>query len=165
MNAFPISIASGHRSGECVLKTPFEAESVKYSRGVRIKPFCPFTQKHGFSAKGDVTVIGLITHLLRVGSPPAILRRVVTVIINSVDTVLRGWSFTHVGIKVSKIIPPVADGNSFPTVRWILLIIPIITSASHVSPMVIFRCVSKSVSGIEMRCMVHNESITHGGLV
>jgi hypothetical protein len=80
------------------------------------KPARGLCSGHDLSVKQYKNVVPAIALLLFVCRPPAILWRVVSVYVNSVNGMIFGWLFAHVGKKVFKLCPPVANRYSTPAV-------------------------------------------------
>ncbi len=82
----------------------------------------------------------LISMLLSRCRPSAIFWRVVTIIINSINRIFRGWSLSHISKKVLKRInPALTDSYSASTVIFILINIFIVASLFYTNPDFIFR--------------------------
>ena len=83
--------------------------------------------------------VSSIVVLLPLRCPTAIRGGVISVVINSVDRVSRGWSFTHVIIKRLKTISPLLANGYVPfPVSEIIAVIMVMASLYHANPYLIF---------------------------
>lgn len=83
------------------------------------------------------------------GRPSAILRRIGSIVVNSVKTQFTGRSLSHIRKKVfERIIPAVADRDSSPTVIAKGAIIRIVAAITHTDPGCILRSIGRHVTAI-----------------
>lgn len=141
------------RKKECFLGGPTHSKSLD-----RQLPFygIMFRQHRGWSADAvdrvpcSVTrnrAFPFILRLLYSGRPPAIFRRISGIVINAFNCEA-GWLNAHISKEISKIAPPVANGNApaavvFPTGR-----IGVGATLNHIAPANVRGC----ASGLPVLC-------------
>ncbi len=108
-------------------------DSRKDSSLRQAEPLAPFCYGESFAAVSDATIRSLITGLFFSCRPSAILRGIVTIVVDALDAVL-GRRITHVGIEVFKRLPTLADLNATRTVVMVRGAARILTSVFHTSP-------------------------------
>lgn len=105
----------------------------------------PLRKRLSFSVVGNHARGASIQGLLPGRSPAAILRRVVAVIINSIQACTCGW-IAHVRAKVQKgTPPPLADFYTSTAVARITYVVCVVAPANHASPGVVDRAEAKTV--------------------
>ena len=83
------------------------------------------------------------------GRPITVFWRIITIVINTIKTTLKTWSFPHVFDKILKRINPfIANFNTSSTPSSIVRIFGIKASLLHRGPRFIFWCMSKPVRKI-----------------
>jgi hypothetical protein len=101
----------------------------------------PLGCTHGLAFVGEVSVPGGILSLIRQKNPADIARFVISVCINSVDRVVRGWFVSHVGQKSRKttsLIPLGAHAYAACAVVLVLWNLRVVAAASDINPSSIF---------------------------
>jgi len=84
-----------------------------------------------------------IFYLLRMSCPTTIFRRIIAIVIYSINRIFTFWSFSHVKIKIIKRpTPSFAYLNSSTSIIRIFFIVFIITSLTHIYPYFIFGCMA-----------------------
>lgn len=112
------------------------------------KLFRPSTKSLSFPLVGERSVVSAIVGLYPAISPSTIIRGVPLVDVNPVKSgrgvrCLVGLvTFSHIIIKVLKLVPPLADRNTSASVKFVVPFIRIIASLPHVYPGSINRVVS-----------------------
>ena len=95
----------------------------------------PFSQGHRTAAMGYWRETGLIMSLLLPRRPPAVLWRVLSVVVYAVNRVRARRAQTHVSVKRREVIPPtVAHGYSSSAIIRECGIATIVTTALHAAP-------------------------------
>jgi len=95
-------------------------QPIAYS-GVRYSCFSdPLFQCLGFSEVGNVSGSSPVASLCGITSPATVTRRIVPVIVDAFDAVLRGRLVTHIVNKVFVSAPPVANRNTAPAVTMVV---------------------------------------------
>jgi hypothetical protein len=113
--------------------------------------FCPLNARLGYSVIGNIHVISGVSSLLFTRGPSAIIGRIVTIIINSINRIFAGQSFPHIGIKVFKgVSPAITNSNTSSTITRIIRIIRIGTTIDKSSPYSIFGAFPHSMFCIEV---------------
>jgi hypothetical protein len=106
---------------------------------MQVKLFAPFDKSHSDSTNGDVRCVALIPVLCSPVCPSTILRFIVSVVINAINGVFRGWLKPHIIQKVSETIyPSVTDLDAASAIVNISVVGDIGTSYDHVIPRAIF---------------------------
>jgi hypothetical protein len=96
----------------------------------------------GWPGWGFPSIVGLCL----LGSPYAISRFVVSVIIDAFNSVRWRWAFSHVSNKCCERISPfVAYLNASTSVAGIFWVLRFVTSASHIAPRIVFGGMAHSV--------------------
>lgn len=120
---------------------------------INIRPACPVRQAERYAIVRDEVVVALISGLGRAVCPAAVLRRIRTVIVDSIDAVLDGWSLTHVGNECLEVIAPsIAHCDSTSTVGSKTMVRSVVTPSLYAGPYTIFdglRCVVYEASAFE----------------
>lgn len=93
----------------------------------------PFGNWPSFSVMRPVGIVASVPMLLNISSPAAILRAVISIIVDSFKT-QSVWAMTHVGKKVFKTQPSIADFYSAPSVVRPTRHIWVPASCQHSSP-------------------------------
>lgn len=106
---------------------------------------CPLNWRKTFAPALKKFVVFLVLSLGFCVRPATIFGAVMAVWINPINRMFFGWSFTHVGKKVFKRLPSVADRNSTASVIWKIKAAVIFTSATHHVPSVVFFCRSSAI--------------------
>lgn len=97
------------------------------------KQSSPFTQSEGSPFKGHKMIVSFIISLNHFCSPSTILRRIISVIINSVNFII-SWAVPHIKIKILKCLPPITHLNASTAIIIIAKRIRIIASFFDTSP-------------------------------
>lgn len=103
------------------------------SRPVRSLDLCPFGQRKSSTVIGNFDRVHTIIHLLKSGRPSAILRRVITVAIDSIDRLSRR-TLAHVGKEILKYVPALTHIDPTSSVARIFLVANIIAASPHRIP-------------------------------
>lgn len=74
----------------------------------------------GVSQPNRIRALPLILGLFLHGGPPAIVRFIVTVVINALNRMFIGGRFTHIGQEIQEVVPPITDLDATPSVVRIL---------------------------------------------
>ena len=78
--------------------------------------------------------------------PSAIIRRIISIVVNTINAVEMRWSLTHIFVKVFKrVYPSGANLDSSATIAGIVFTFGVITSRFHPFPCVINLCLGHSV--------------------
>ena len=114
--SFTTKPVPGRRS-DCAFGTPAKAVNPG-ANGINVNPIfiSPIKTALGNTVNRDVDVTPVVSHLHSTGSPFAILRRVVTIVVDAVNSVLVRRPFAHISKEVRKGKPTFAEGYSAPTV-------------------------------------------------
>jgi hypothetical protein len=88
--------------------------------------------------------ISAVEHLFFFGCPPTVLRAVALVVVDPVDG-HSGWALPHVGKKVFKGLPPVANSYSPPSVVTEAFDIGVFTPLPHPAPNIVCARVALTV--------------------
>lgn len=95
----------------------------------------PHVSGFGAAFEGDETSSGSVPLLFETGGPLAVARFVSSVVVDSLDAHLGGWSCPHVGEEVGKrAAPPIADGDSSTTVPFEVRMLGVRASANDAFP-------------------------------
>ena len=128
------------RSGNSLFFTPsiiLDSAVNKVAR--KLELLAPFSSGHSFPVMGYISTPTHVIGLLFRCCPPAIIRRVITIIVDTVNRVLGGWLQTHIGKEIFKrIFPPIADSDSSTSVSRVFRVSDVVASIFYASPRVIF---------------------------
>ncbi len=127
--------------------------------------FGPLTQRMGFTVDGDKVIRLLVVGLRCMSSPTAILRRVGTIV---VDTVQRAsaWTHSHVPEECPKAIEPfLANPDTSCTVVNETRTVWIETPSFHVTPRIIFFGVALPVHLVSLIRLVYPVRVAHDSLL
>lgn len=99
----------------------------------------PFRKWAGHSLIGNPSDIGSIPGLYSVGRPAAIVRFVITVVVDAIDRMFSGRSRPHVRKERRVVVPPaIADRDSSSAVVQIPLVVGVVTATTHPLPRRVF---------------------------
>lgn len=109
--------------------------------------FCPFGNRKGNFIDGKQPIGSSISSLLGNGSPSAVARLIVTVVIGkTINRMFRRWARSHVFIELRKIISPCLTHNdASPAVVMIAFGARIVATVTHCFPGLIFRSITESM--------------------
>jgi len=96
----------------------------------------PLCERLGYAHVGDMPISGGIVGLCCFYSPSAIIRRIVPVVISSVNRMFVGWSHPHISDEIGKPIvarPALANSDASTTVQMKIRGVLIITSVFYIS--------------------------------
>jgi hypothetical protein len=108
--------------------------------------FRPVSKAKSFFIKSEKVIPSKVSVLLVSRLPPAVIRRVITVVINSAKSVFWGGFFTHIFNKIFKLIPFFTKFYSSTAIVFVVRIFRIITSRFRSSSRVIFVGITSSMS-------------------
>lgn len=133
-----------------LLYGPASAYAAIESAIIKTKPFCPNRDRMCFAIPSEKVIVPLVTPLLLSGSPCAILGRVMPIVVQTLNMMLRRWARTHVMKKLGEIVAPFwADTNTPRTVIFIACLFWIVTASTHIEPNSVLRTVPHSVRAQE----------------
>ena len=134
---------------QCSLDRPSMSESTMKCVGFHAKSTRPLCYGKRSSMESYTPIAASIIMLLTYCSPSAIIRRITTIIINSVNAVFVRWPFAHVGDKGFNRVPSATNLNPTPTVVFIVFIIRIIAAAFHIFQRCVFRTLTQTVDSFK----------------
>lgn len=123
---------------------------IKRSSGYS-KLFCPILEDHGFPLICDSDIATVMSRLFSPCCPHTVVGTVITVIIQAINSMLRGWPRPHICEKVRKTIsakPSLADADTTPAIVLIRNVIRIATTLSHSAPRRELRSAGLSMSSM-----------------
>lgn len=116
-------------------------------------------QRQVFSSVSIPTVPSKIAHLLCVGSPSAIPRLVIPVIVNAINGMLGRRLWTHISIKVRKGgLPSFANGNPATAPKLKIFPVFVITPPKHSDPSSVLRRVGHAVNSEKVFGVVYGQA-------
>lgn len=133
---------------QCALNSPSILEAI-VKRGFRHAgtPY-PSGNRKRFAAECQWFGRRLVGALFKAGGPPAILRFVVSVVVDSVEAMRWCRSLSHVSKEVFKaVLPAVADGNSSTAVPSKACVLLVRAPLSHHLPDIELRSAGSTVAG------------------
>jgi hypothetical protein len=130
-------------------------------RGVfKLLPSAKFSQAYCFSVQFDQDCVFLFSCLFLKSSPSAILRRVITVIVDSINSVVEWW-VTHVTIEGFETSSPfMAHFYSPPSIVFELPIFLVVASSDYSAPNHVNSRASHSVELSAPSQSIHSENCT-----
>lgn len=134
---YSIDLTRGGSQSALYVPSVFE---YTHSKGVATYP-CdsrPFCECARDAIKGDYQRFLSIVGLFCRSGPAAILWTVIAIVINAIKRVGRSWSRSHVGKKLLKAMPPLADLDAAPTVPGIACVLGVRAARLHALPYMIF---------------------------
>lgn len=146
------------RFGESALNRPSVTQSITDGLSRYPKTTAPLRNRHRLTTIGEVVILSCVAVLLRDCRPTAILRRVRSVII---DTVYRApiGAIAHIGKEVGeRLSPSVADGNATRPVPLVGLVTGAVASRNHLRisvPQVMGRI---PVCGVVFSCRIWTQA-------
>ncbi len=120
----------------------------------------PLRKALGLSIERQNAVTTTIARLFMRGRPAAVVRFVVTIIVDAVNAVLARWSRPHILIKHLEGMPAVAHFNSSPTVTEILGTRSTVASPDHAMPDEVFRKRTQAIRSMSLRCFISLKTST-----
>ena len=124
-------------SSQCVFKFPAVSHSGPECIDINPIFFTPDNAWLSNTIQSVHAIITFISKLLTIGSPLAIIRRIIAVIINTFDSGFWKGNISHIFQKTSKILPSNRQFYSSPTIIFIGWMISIFTSLAHIMPTLI----------------------------
>jgi len=94
----------------------------------------PFFHSQRFALKGNAHIFARVVGLFCLCCPTAIIRRIALVIVLSVERMLACGRMPHIGKKVFKNLPTIADGNTTTSIIFIALATWVVTTGPHLCP-------------------------------
>jgi hypothetical protein len=142
--------------GQSSRKRPM-CETVSQRRFAEFQFFRPLTEGLRASLERDSASMHRVVHLCSLGSPDTVVRRVTSIIIDTLKRMAPSRFRSHVRKKYREVMPRLADSNSSSTVTMIIRMFRVPTSLQHASPAAIFcgRRGCRSVSMprvVQMQC-------------
>lgn len=108
----------------------------------------PFYQRQAPPIHSKNAVASSVPRLFLFARPPAILGRVALLIVDAVNRVLQGWTFTHILEERLKGISPFqAHRNAAGSVLVVVAVVLIITTLDHISPGSVLGSLAHPVCG------------------
>lgn len=150
-----------YRCSKCSLNIPSVAQSTSNYIIFNFKLPLPFRHCHSNTIDSHEPSPHHMSHLFSLSAPSTILRRIVSVGINTVKRMLGGRLFTHIFEKIRKTPPVVADFNSPSSVSVICPIFRIMASFHHRSPRIIFKAILASSTSMFVSRMLFALSMIH----
>lgn len=138
--------AASLQSGECLFDRPPPLKSMMKVFMVNPQFHSPRLNVLRSPVKRDHAGVSTVLGLLFFRRPLAITGAVVPIIINALNRVFLGWSFTHVIQKILKLLPACAHSNSAPTVALKTNTLRVLATLFHSDPDFIERSSAPSVS-------------------
>lgn len=121
----------------------------------------PFCQCSSYSLVGNQMIVSFVVSLLKAISPPAIIWRIVSIIVNALNRMTRRWSLPHVGVKILEgIDPAVAHGYTTTAVSWICRNVRVCTSRFYVRPTSVLRRLYHAVGCVYSARFFSNKTST-----
>ena len=137
MNA-PSLLPGLHGFSQGAAHTPAPAQAHVDGGAIDAGPFGPGGYGQRFAFVGEQLGGALVAGLLRAGSPSAVIRRVRTVVVDSVEAGSNGPS-THIGVEVRKrVLPPLAHLYAAPPVAFVVGALGVVTTCFHALPSAVF---------------------------
>ena len=132
-----------------------------YSITTNPKGISPFLNGFGFSVDMHEGIGSLIVGLLLYGSPSAVVRRVVAIIVNPVYRVLSGWAWSHIREKCGKVVfPLITNLDISGEIIFTSGVVRVIASPPNIKPRKIFRRISQAVFRATGRCHLSRKAST-----
>jgi len=137
-----------NRCSEGFLNRPFAlGDTGGQSASIYTKSLCPLGHIHCLTIKGEKVIVPTIVGLFSLGGPLAVLRRVWTIVVNTLNRMFRTGPWSHVGIENGEVVPSWVHSDSAFAIIVIPMVVRVTTSLAQVCPDVIFRSICHSVLG------------------
>lgn len=121
----------------------------------------PLSYGQSLALKLEEVILSCIIRLLYIGSPlavsypshalalPTMAARIISIYIDSIDTVFDAWPRPNIRNKIVKAVSPlVAYGDTTSPVLMISRIVLVLATGNHRTPSLIIRCFRHSVCGV-----------------
>ena len=130
-----------------------------------MKFFAPLNSRFRFALKGNTDSGAFISSLFRSATPLTVIRRISSMVIEPFNRMAWRGALAHVGKKILKGVPSLANRNATPSVIRKRAVGRIVAPISHVSPNAVFSrsaqsmrevkgCDCMSAAGTSARCSI-----------
>lgn len=132
--------------GEASLNRPSTLKS--FADGSLVNPCAsaPFGERQSFTFPFNALIIASVKLLNGLSGPPAIIRGVITIVVDAINGMAHGWTRSHVSVEHGeRVTPTLTDGNASPSVAMEVLSGWARASLDHVSPYMVFGGIPQAV--------------------
>lgn len=137
-----------HRCSKGTLDAPSVSESPQQGGVVNAEQFGPLNSTARVIIPLNYVIVAFISILRIASSPRAIGRAVAKFIINTLKSVFRGWTMSHVTKKRHKGLPFFTDRDSSTAIVVVGGTMRSTASHKHSMPYIIFRCVIEAMRSV-----------------
>jgi hypothetical protein len=146
------STGEQRRSEDCGFDRPASINPSRNSGGIdETTILCPLLKGFGDSINREHVIDTGIRQLFAHGGPAAVSGFIVSIVVDAVNTVSSGWSWTHVEKKIGEAVdtcPSIADCNASSPITWPSGRFAITATTPHVLPRAVFGSRSMSSSSV-----------------
>lgn len=115
--------------GETRFSPSARSNHLLYSGFFDSDDIAPCNEREQSSINFNHDSIALVSGLDRSGGPPTIARFVISVIVNTVNRMSRGWSRSHIVVKIHEVVQPaLANFNASCSVNWEFMVFRVVAS-------------------------------------
>lgn len=129
------------------MNAPSRHYSLPDCHGANARPFSPLARTKRLTIPRYYKVVGFVSGLLFLSGPPAVARLVVAVVVFSLQSVTRGWSFPHTSKEAFKRAPLIAYRDSTSPVTGKIGAFLVEASLPHANPNCVLWPFTFSVGG------------------
>ena len=122
-------------------------DSIVDSVVVNTCDFRPLSDSFTHTFKLNKMVCSSISGLLFFRRPSAVLRRIIKVIVNSIERVMAAGAIAHIGYKLAKALPLSAYSYASASISVVVVIFRVAASGFHGGPCSILACFAKHMRG------------------
>lgn len=159
-----ICLCLGISGGKSSLDRPSPAEPAVNCILTQAKPCAPILDAQSFAIKRKPMVVSLVSALFMTGSPTAIARLIIFVIVDSIKGVLAAGSRSHVRIKIGERFPSLAHPYPASTIILVLDGFRIIASLIHGIPCAILDTFRELVPRIPLSKFFKSQTAATSGM-
>lgn len=138
------------RDAQRVVGRPSEIEALVNRIFFQAKVFGPLGHRKYTTVKAETTILPRIVALLWTCSPSAVIRRVSTLIINSLKRVAEAWTLSHIYQEIGSRFPSFANRNTPAAVISECGVLGVLTAIHHMCPRRIFRRLKHAVLSLSL---------------
>ena len=105
---------------------------------------------HGASVQGKGDIPAIVAELFSAKRPAAIIRRIISIVVNTIQRVFRRWRIPHVSHERGKGSPPFsAHLNPSASIVMVAGVVRVFAALHHASPAMVKRVIAKRVCGFQ----------------
>lgn len=148
--AAPVVSAARYRClSEGFIDWPAFSESVAERGDFNSGDLRPFGNRLRLAAISDSSVASTVALLRQPISPPAVLWRIRTVVVDAINRVMFGWAWSHIAQKCHEAIAPfIAHNNTASAIASVRVVIRVVAAPLCATPDYVLRSLRQAMRGV-----------------